>query len=158
VKGDPQVFRAVVYDKGACVLTMLERVVGAEAFRTGLRALQEKSRFQKVGTGDVRLALEVASGRDLSPYFAAWVLGTALPRLEISHHRGSGTTTAVDVRAHDLPGPVPLEITLVTSSGREQRVIRLEPQGGRFTFETPSPVRRVEANEDGGLLARVTNR
>jgi hypothetical protein len=157
VKGDPQVFRAVVYDKGAYVLAMLEKVVGEEPFRAGLRALQEKHRFQKVGTDDVRQALEAASGRDLQPYFREWVMGTTLPRLEVTHRRGlSGAD--VDVRAEGLPGPVPLQVTLVTAGGRERRVVQLEPGGSRFTFETPAPVRRVQVNEDGGLLARVTDR
>jgi aminopeptidase N len=157
VKGDPQVFRAVVYDKGAYVLAMLEKVVGEEPFRAGLRALQETHRFQKVGTDDVRQALEAASGRDLRPYFREWVMGTALPRLQVSHRRvPSGAD--VDVRAEGLPGPVPLEVTLVTAGGRERRVVQLEPGGSSFTFETPAPVRRVQVNEDGGLLARVTAR
>jgi hypothetical protein len=158
VKSNPQIFRAIVYDKGALVLAMIERVVGEEAFQAGLRALQEKFRFQKVGTDDVRRALEESSGRDLAPYFQAWVMGTALPRLEVSHHHEGGAT-AVDVRAQSLPGPVPLEITLVTDAGRQPRTVQLGPEGGRFSFETPSRVRRVEVNQDGGLLlAGVTRR
>jgi peptidase M1-like protein len=158
VKSDPQIFRGIVYDKGACVLEMIEGVVGAEAFRAGLRALQEKFRFQKVGTEDVRRALEESSGKELAPYFQAWVMGTALPRLEVRHLRQDGTTT-VEVRAQALPGPVPLQITLVTAGGREAHVVQLPPEGGRFTFETKAPVRRVEVNQDGGLLlAGVTQR
>ena len=153
----PGIYRAVVYDKGAYVLTMLQRVVGEEPFRAGLSAVQEKFRFQKVGTADVRGALEAASGRDLTPYFREWVMGTALPRLDVSEHR-QPDATAVEVRARDLPGPVPLQVTLVSAAGREQRIVQLPPEGGRFTFPTPAPVRRVEVNEDGGLLARVERR
>ena len=159
VKSEPQIFRAIVYDKGACVLAMLEGVVGPEAFRAGLRALQEKFRFQKMGTEDVRRALEASSGQDLAAYFQAWVMGTALPRLEVSHRRQEGAITVVDVRAQALPGPVPLQITLVTAGGREPHVVKLMPEGGRFTFETKAPVRRVEVNQDFGLLlAGVTLR
>jgi hypothetical protein len=158
VKNDPQIFRAIVYDKGAYVLAMLERVVGAEAFRAGLRALQEEFRFRKAGTDDVRGALEAASGKDLAPYFREWVLGTALPALEVSHRQEAGAVT-LDVRAHGLPGPVPLQVTLVTSSGREARMVELPAEGGQFTFEAPAPVRRVEVNQDLGLLlTRVTRR
>jgi aminopeptidase N len=158
VKSNPQIFRAIVYDKGALVLAMIERVVGDEPFRAGLRALQEKFRFRKLGTGDVRRALEASSGHDLTAYFQAWVMGTALPRLEVSH-RAEGAATAVEVLAQSLPGPVPLEITLVTAAGREPQVVRLPPEGGRFTFETKAPVRRVEVNQDGALLlAGVTRR
>ena len=158
VKGDPQIFRAIVYDKGALVLGMIERVIGPEAFQAGLRALQEKFRFRKAGTGDVRRALEESSGRDLGAYFQAWVMGTALPRLEVSR-RQEGGGTVVEVRAQSLPGPVPLQVTLVTAAGRETQVVQVPPEGGRFSFETKARVRRLEVNEDAGLLlAGVTRR
>ena len=95
---------------------------------------------------------EAASGKDLSAYFQAWVMGTTLPRLEVSHGRREGGVTAVDVRAQGPPGPVPLEVTLVTAGGRESRVVQLPPEGGQFTFETKTAVRRVEVNQDSGLL------
>ncbi len=159
VRGDPQIYRAVVYDKGTCVLHMLQRVVGEAAFRAGLRAMQEKFRFRKVGTSDVRRTLEEASGRDLAPYFQEWVLGTALPQLDVSY-RGDAAAraTAVDVRVQNLPGPVPLQVTLVTARGRDERMVELTPSGGHWTFETPDPVKRVQVNEDRGLVALVKER
>ncbi|HET8647889.1 MAG TPA: M1 family aminopeptidase, partial [Vicinamibacteria bacterium] len=65
VRGNPQVYRAVVYDKGAYVLHMVARLVGEDAFRTALRAVQQEFRFRKLGTHDLRAALEKASGKDL---------------------------------------------------------------------------------------------
>jgi aminopeptidase N len=158
IREDPQVYRAVVYDKGAYVLHMLARLVGEDAFRSALHALQEEFRFRKAGTGDVRRALEKASGRDLLPYFREWVKGTALPAIEYRHAQrpaSGGHETVLEVKAQDLPGPVPMTVTLTYGNEREERVIQLEPQGGRWTFQTPAPVRRVELNADRGLLARV---
>ena len=37
VKNESRVFRALVYNKGAAVLHMLRRLIGDEAFMTGLR-------------------------------------------------------------------------------------------------------------------------
>jgi hypothetical protein len=161
VRGNPQIYRAVVYDKGAYVLHMLAGVVGDEAFRTGLRALQEKFRFQKIGTNDVRRALEDASGRDLGAYFRQWVLGTALPSLQMAYsvrRVAGGEEAVVDVQARDLPGPVPLQVALTYGTGREEHVVELPPGGGRFTFSAPGRVRRVEINGDRRLLARVGGR
>ena len=108
VKGDPQVFRAIVYDKGAYVLHMLRGIVGDEAFRRALVSFQETHRFGKAGTDDLREALETASGLDLSAYFRQWVFGTALPRLRYTRHStkaGTEEKTDIDVRGENLPGP-----------------------------------------------------
>ena len=57
--------------------------------------------------------------------------------------------------AQGLPGPLPLQLSLATSGGMESRVVRIGPEGGAFTIDTPEPPRRVAINEDRGLLARV---
>jgi aminopeptidase N len=159
VKGDAQIYRAVVYDKGAYVLHMLRQVVGDQAFRAGLMAFQSEHRFAKAGTRNLQEVLQRASGRDLSAYFREWVYGTRLPQLRLAHRTeagASGFRTTVDVRATDLPGAVPLEIAVVYGSGRETRIVSLEPGGGLFTVETPGRPRRVELNADRDLLLTVT--
>ena len=54
IKGDSRVFRALVYNKGAMVLHMLRRLVGDEAFFTGVRRFYGEWRFAKAGTDDFR--------------------------------------------------------------------------------------------------------
>jgi hypothetical protein len=154
VKSDPQIFRAVVYDKGAYVLHMLRAIVGPEAFRAALREIQEEKRYQKIGTDDLREALEAASGLSLGAYFDAWVMHTQLPEIRFKY-KVEATRTTVEATVRDLPGPVPLEIALTHSGERTLRKVRLEPAGGSWTFETPEPVSRVELNSDRGLLAVV---
>jgi aminopeptidase N len=157
VRGDAQAYRGVIYDKGAYVLHMLRGIVGEDAFRKGLTAIQEKRRYGKAGTDDLREALEAASGRDLKAYFKEWVYGTTLPRLRFSHKTtGSGAehSTEIEVHAENLPGPVPLELTVVHRSGRQSLRVELPPEGGRWTVATPDSVRRVEVNADRGLLVK----
>ena len=57
------------------------RLVGDEAFFTGLRAFYAEHRYRKAGTGDLQQAMEAASGRRLERFFERWVLDTALPRV-----------------------------------------------------------------------------
>ena len=158
LQGDPQIYRAVVYDKGAWVLHMLRELVGDDAFRHGLTAIQRDHRYGKVGAEHIRLALEKESGLDLEPYFRAWIYGTALPELRVSHRTtatASAFSTAVTIAASNLPGPVPLDIAAVYSGGREGMRVSLPPGGGTFTIATRVRPRRVEANAAGTLLARV---
>jgi hypothetical protein len=160
IKGDPQVYRSIVYDKGAYVLHMLRGVVGEQAFRQALAAFQETHRFGKAGTDDLRLALERASGRDLRPYFETWVRQTALPRIAFTARSvpAAGVyRTTVETRVTGLPGPVPLTVSLATGSGRDDRSVTLDPAGSTWTFETAGRP-RVELNEDRALLARVDRR
>jgi hypothetical protein len=155
LKQDPKAYRAIVYDKGAYVLHMLRGLVGDEAFKTALGSLLSNHRYSKVGTDDLREALEAAAGRELAPYVEEWVRGTRLPRLQVSHasaaREGGGYRTWVTVQAEGLPGPVPLAIA-VDGDGREPRRVTLPPGGGRYEIDTPQRIGRVLVNEDHGLL------
>jgi Peptidase family M1 domain len=155
---DPRILRAVVYDKGAWVLHMLRELVGDEAFFRAARAFLARHRFAKAGTDDLRAALEDASGLDLRPYFERWIYGTGLPTLLWTAHTEKtpeGRRTTVEVRPRDLPGPFPLEIAVTTHEGRELHRVVLEPGGGTWTFDTAESPRRIEINDDRGLLAET---
>jgi len=161
IKGNPKIFRAIVYDKGAYVLHMLRAIVGDEAFRNGMRAFQSEHRFRKAGTHDLRLALETASGQNLSAYFGEWVFGTAPITLNVSHRShpaAAGYETSVQIRATGLPGPAPVQVAVVHERGREIRRVLLSPEGGTWVVPTASRPGRVEVNGDGGLLAKVEKR
>ncbi|HEY7516360.1 MAG TPA: hypothetical protein VIC87_17850, partial [Vicinamibacteria bacterium] len=61
----------------------------------------------------------------------------------------------VRVEALDLPGEVPLAVTLVGDGGRETRTVTLPARGGSFALESPWALRRVELNADRSLLVRA---
>ncbi len=158
LKQEPRYFRAVVYDKGAWVLHMLRGLVGDEAFFTGTRGFLQQHRYAKAGTEDLRAALEAASGLDLKPYFDAWVYETGLPAIAWSSTSATvagGFQTTVTLRPSRFPGPLPLQVSVVTNAGTESRSLRLGPEGGSLTTFTRDEPRRVALNEDRGLLARV---
>jgi hypothetical protein len=158
LENDSKLYRAVVYDKGACVLHTLQRILGAQKFREGLTAFQARHRFGKAGTVQLREALEKAGGTSLEAYFEEWVYGTAIPLLSLSSTTAMETgrfRTTVMVSTERLPGPVPIEIVLEHEGGRTSRVEVLPAAGGRWEIETSHPPRRVRINEDAGVLARV---
>jgi aminopeptidase N len=158
LQGNPKVFRALVYDKGAYVLHMLRGIVGDEAFRDGMRSFQAEHRFRKASTDDLRRALELASGKDLAAYFREWVFGTTALTLRVSqqsHPVPAGYETVVQVRATGLPGPAPLQLVLGHQQGREIRRVLLSLEGGTWVIPTLSRPGRIEVNADAGLLAKV---
>jgi hypothetical protein len=157
LKQEPRYFRSVVYDKGAWVLHMLRGLLGDSAFFSGARAFLQQHRYAKATTEDLRAAFERASGLQLKPYFDRWVYETGLPSIDwwsSSARVGAGYTTTVSLRPRDLPGPLPLSISLYTGAGVEAHSVRLAPEGGSFTFDTSEEPSRVTLNEDRGLLAQ----
>ena len=65
--------RSLVYDKGALVVHELRNLLGEAPFWKGLKHYTRKHWGQSVETADFKRALEEATGRDLSQFFAQWV-------------------------------------------------------------------------------------
>lgn len=157
---DPQVYRAIVYNKGAYALHMLAGLVGEERLLTGLRQFLEQHRYGKAGTDELRQALEAASGQNLTPYFEAWVYGTTLPVLRVERRvekKGAGFEVQVRVRPEQLPGPLPLEISARHARGTQRQVVSLTPEGGTWTLHLPGRPTAIEVNADRRLLATIVN-
>jgi aminopeptidase N len=65
--------RSLVYDKGALVLHELRNELGEALFWKGLKHYTRKHWGQSVETADFKKAMEEATQRDLSKFFAQWV-------------------------------------------------------------------------------------
>lgn len=72
------------YEKGACVLDMLRRVLGDEAFFRVLGHYLNKFEFGVAETADFRIAIEEATGRNLYWFFDQWLHGAGYPELEVT--------------------------------------------------------------------------
>ncbi|MCU0241464.1 MAG: hypothetical protein MUF51_03470, partial [Vicinamibacteria bacterium] len=158
IQRNSQIFRAIVYNKGGYVLHMLRQIVGDEAFFAALKELQRAHRFEKIGTGDLRAALEKASGYDLSAYFDVWIYQTALPLITVRrevHREGHRYRVDFDFATENFPGPLPLRIDITHREGRESTRILLPPQGGRWPIYTKLQPTKVAINSELGLLAKI---
>lgn len=65
--------RTLVYDKGAYVMHLLREEMGEPAFWNGLRIFTRRHFGKSVVTADFVAAMEEASDKDLSKFFAKWV-------------------------------------------------------------------------------------
>lgn len=158
IKSEGRVFRALVYNKGAAVLHMLRRLIGEQAFMTGLRAFYAEHRYKKAGTDDLRRAMEAASGRSLERYFDRWVLDAELPRVRLT------TTIKADTveigyeqlgEVFDLPVTVTLQYVDGTS---EDVVVALTEASGTAVVPARGPVRGVDINRDDAALGTFERR
>jgi aminopeptidase N len=64
--------RTIVYQKGALAFHELRELLGDDLFWSGIREYTRTHFGQSVTTADLRLAMERASGRDLSGFFDRW--------------------------------------------------------------------------------------
>jgi alanyl aminopeptidase len=75
-------FDAITYSKGAGVLAMFERWLGADAFRDGIRRYLGAHRFGSATSADLFDALSAASGRDVEGPFRTFLEQPGVPFLE----------------------------------------------------------------------------
>lgn len=154
LRGQPRVFRALVYNKSAGVLHMLRRLIGDEHFFNGLRRFYAAQKFRKAGTDDLRAAFEEQTGRSLERFFDRWIYGAELPRLRYSSAFGGGKVTVRFEQAGGTLFDVPVTVTIVYTDGRTQdEVVPVTDQRVEWSAATDRPVRQVQINRDYAAIA-----
>ena len=68
-------------------------------FFLGVRRFYSEWRFKKAGTDDFRVAMEAATGRDLGPFFDAWIYGVDDPACRLHLPLAGRELTRREVRA-----------------------------------------------------------
>ncbi len=95
-------FDVLTYQKGGSVLRMLERWLGADAFRAGVRAYLDRYRLANTETTDLWDSLESATGQPVRQIMDSWIFQPGFP---IVHARRSGErVTLSQQRFAYLPG------------------------------------------------------
>ncbi|MFK7894831.1 MAG: M1 family aminopeptidase [Myxococcota bacterium] len=80
-------FDAITYTKGATVMRMLERYLGAETFREGIRLYIERHQEGAATASDLWSALKAVSGEDVEAIVSPWMLQTGFPLVRVAHAR-----------------------------------------------------------------------
>ncbi len=159
IRGDSRVFRAVVYNKSAAVLHMLRRLVGDEAFFSGVRRFYTALRFKKAGTEDFREAMETETGRSLERFFEQWIYGSTLPRLKVGYRVEAGPAGQQALIHVEQLGEVfdlPLTVTLEYADRKTVEVIvPVSERVADFPIPLTGTLRGVAFGRDEGTLAEI---
>lgn len=99
-----EIFDAISYSKGSCVIRMLEAHLGEETFRAGMRVYVARHAYGNAGTADLWLALSEASGEDVAGLMSCWTSQTGYPILSVATDEAEGTVT-VTQRRYLASGP-----------------------------------------------------
>jgi puromycin-sensitive aminopeptidase len=89
-------FDLITYEKGASVVRMIERFLGAEAFRAGVRAYIREHQEGNATAADLWRALSEASQQDVEKVVRAWIEQPGFPLLEVE--RGPGGRPSLVLR------------------------------------------------------------
>lgn len=153
-------YTVTIYEKGAEVVRMISLILGAEKFRAGTDLYFARHDGQAVTTEDFVVAMEQASGIDLSQ-FRRWYSQAGTPELAISGDYDGETrqyTLNVAQSCPDTPGQsdkrafyIPLRLGLIGADGKEialrlsgeqeseqpltDRVLAVTEKTQRFVFE-----------------------
>jgi puromycin-sensitive aminopeptidase len=83
-------FDRITYEKGAAVVRMIERYLGAATFRRGVRAYIRKHREGNTVAADLWDALSKASGEEVGPLVRPWIEQEGYPLVEIRRVNAAG--------------------------------------------------------------------
>jgi alanyl aminopeptidase len=75
-------FDSITYQKGAGVISMFERWLGADTLRDGIRAYMAEHAYGNATAADLTRALSAASGRDAATPFQSFLTQSGVPLLK----------------------------------------------------------------------------
>lgn len=137
-------YTATVYQKGAEVIRMLHRILGAEAFRRGSDLYFADFDGQAVTTEDFVHAMERANNVDLSQ-FRRWYSQAGTPNVQVQEIFENGTLTlSLSQSCPDTPGQsdklpfhMPIEVALFSTEGEKlvEQTLQFTEAEQQFDFD-----------------------
>lgn len=85
-----QIFDAISYSKGSCVLRMLSKYLGEDTFMEGIRRYLKKHAYGNTETGDLWAALADASGKDVEKVMDIWTKNVGYPVVSVTEDEKNG--------------------------------------------------------------------
>jgi len=96
-------FDGITYAKGGAVLSMLERYIGAEVFREGIRDHMKRFAHGSADVNDLVASLSKASGKDLAPATESFLFQNGVPMVNATIDC-SNKTIELSQQRYSLPG------------------------------------------------------
>jgi aminopeptidase N len=152
-------FSGHIYPKGATVLQMLRRDLGEAMFWSGMRSYTKAHALGSVVTEDFQRAMERASHRDLSRFFAQWVHGAGVPVFHVSFAYDSAARvlalTARQAQPRDgLTGVFDADVTIevMTDAGTIRDTMAVRGEISTLDIALAAAPRSIRWDKGGWLL------
>ena len=95
-------FDPLTYEKGAGVLRMLERYIGAEQFREGIRLYLKRHSYGNTDAPDLWAALEESSGEPVSLIMDTWLHPVSYTHLDVYKRQVLAVCVKLEAEAAQL--------------------------------------------------------
>ena len=156
-------FDSHTYPKGAAILHQLRFLLGDELFFRALSTFLHDHAFESVDTHDFMKTVNEVAGRDMDWFFEQSVFLPGHPVFEVSSvwDGAAGevhlTVAQVQGRTHGVPiYRMPVQIGIVTESGRRVETVWLESEHDSFVFPSSDEPILVRFDEGNWLLKEWT--
>jgi aminopeptidase N len=147
------------YEKGACILHMLRKYVGDDAFFASLKWYLTAHRFKTAEVHDLRLAFEEVTGEDLNWFFNQWFYDKGHPSLDISYGwNEQSSEISIQVRQmQDLKNnplyKLPLTVDIYNGDSIERKKLTLTRQNEAYIYKAAAKPDLINFDAEKMLLA-----
>ncbi|MBI3607416.1 MAG: M1 family metallopeptidase [Nitrospirae bacterium] len=157
-------FDPLTYEKGAAVLRMIERFIGEEAFRDGIRVYMRRHQFGNTVAADLWRTLEAASGHPVGALAKDWLTQAGYPIVSARDVSGDGRTLTLGQRPFSAHGPsadasrqwsIPVVVRYEDAAGIRSYRVLLDAPSATVALPGTGPVRWVYPNGDESGFYRV---
>lgn len=137
-----QIFDAISYSKGSCVLRMISTYLGEDVFMEGIRIYLKKHAYGNTETGDLWAALSEASGKDVATIMDIWTKQVGYPVVTVTedaankciHLKQNRLLRTADVKEDEDKTLFPVFLSLRNRDGVDDALVLTEREG---TFPVP---------------------
>ena len=135
-----QIFDAISYSKGSCVIRMISKHLGEDVFMEGIRRYLKKHAYGNTQTGDLWAALSDASGKDVVSVADTWTKYVGFPVLTVTekdstiHVKQNRFLRTADVKPEEDKTIYPAFLGLRTKNGVNEELTLNKRED---TFQVP---------------------
>ncbi len=156
-----EMFDAVSYNKGGRILNMLRNYVGDDAFFKSLNNYLTTNKFKAGEAGQLRLAFEEVTGKDLNWFWNQWYYGSGHPKLKINYlYDDAAGKASVIVEQTQKSGKIfklPLAVDVYTGTERKRVSFIAENKIDTFSIAYTTKPDLINVDADKLLLAEKTD-
>ena len=156
-------FDSHTYPKGAAILHQLRFLLGDEAFFRILSAFLHNHAFEPVDTYDFMKTVNEVTGQNMDRFFEQFIFLPGHPVFEVSSSWDAAAgeirlaVAQVQDRSHGVPiYAMPVQVGIVTESGRRVETVWLENEHDSFVFQSSDEPLLVRFDEGNWILKEWT--
>lgn len=155
-----EVTSGLTYQKGAWITHMICNHIGEEAFQKGIRDYYQRYFNGSASTQDLRMALERASGKELTQFFNQWLYQGGNIKLKGTWSYNSKNKMIQIELSHTQPAKysftMPLEIDILTNGNNPMRreIIQLNKRKVKVSIPCDSEPEDIFLDPETKLLAQ----